>query len=172
MGVLFLFVNFTVAQIATFPDPENFPGSESAIYPQNAGGGTQYPPNRQPGADFFEDQINLPQLNGYTTAAGGGFTGAYPGQIVGLGVDPVRGIVVNANLNVGSSGKAATGRSGRGAASGNGFGLSETKLPARTDIHTTDFIDTDLNAGSSVVPPHGRCSRRRYVDLNSLPFFW
>merc|ERR1712039_181970 len=86
------------------------------------------------------------------TWAGGGFTGAYPGQIVGLGVDPVRGIVVNANLNVGSSGKAATGRSGRGAASGNGFGLSEPKWPARTDIHTTDFIDTDLNAGSPVVP--------------------
>merc|ERR1711874_923618 len=134
--------------IFNFPDPEDFPGAAGADFPQNAGGGTHFPPIGDPDADFFEDQVDLPATNGLT----GGLTGVYPGQNFGRGVDPVRGILPYANLNVGSSGRAATGRSGHGAASGNGFGIAETKLPDRTDVHTTDFITVSLSGAGSVLP--------------------
>mmetsp|Transcript_18488 Transcript_18488/g.26066 ORF Transcript_18488/g.26066 Transcript_18488/m.26066 type:complete len:173 (+) Transcript_18488:21-539(+) len=155
--VLALALLFAVASAQTFfnfPDPEDFPGNglDVANFPQNAGGGTHFPPLGDPDADFFEDQTDLPPFEGWTTGATGGLTGHYPGQVRNKGVDPVRGILVNANLNVGSSGRAATGRSGHGAASGNGYGIAETKWPDRLDIHTTDFITTSLNSGSSLVP--------------------
>jgi len=150
---LLLLCSVVVAQVFTFPDPADFPGNGLDVqnFPQNAGGGTQFPPFG-PGADFFEDQTELPPFEGWTTGSTGGLTGAYPGQSLTFGVDPVRGILADANLNVGSSGKAATGRSGRGAASGNGFGIAETKWPDRIDIHTTDFITTSLSPANQIVP--------------------
>ena len=157
MKVLFavlLLCSVALAQttIFNFPDPEDFPGSSQADFPQNAGGGIHQPPIGDPDALFFEDQADLPPFEGWTTGVTGGLTGAYPGQSTGKGVDPVRGILVNADFNHGSSGRAATGRSGRGAASGNGFGISDTKLPGRTDIHTTDFISVSLSPASTLVP--------------------
>ena len=140
------FVCYVSAQlIADFDDPPFFPGSsdneDQINFPQNAGGGVHLPPF-YPDAIFFDDQpqrANLPAA-GYTTSADDGLTGAYPGQLTNRGVDPVRGIVTGANLNGGSSSASVTGRSGRGAASGNGFGISETKWPDRTNIHTGEFI--------------------------------
>ena len=168
--VILALVSLVLAQggvtvnVANFPDPADFPGNglDSSNYPQNAGGGDElgihYPPIGAPDAVVFEDQPNLAENNGWTTGLGGGLTGAYPGQITNFGVDPVRGIVVGANLNKGSSSASAGyGRSGRAAASSNGFSLSETKWPDRTNIHTTDFIDVKLNAvsvsaGSHLIP--------------------
>mmetsp|Transcript_63258 Transcript_63258/g.95446 ORF Transcript_63258/g.95446 Transcript_63258/m.95446 type:complete len:173 (-) Transcript_63258:67-585(-) len=153
-GLLLLCSLVAAQNVFNFPDPADFPGNgrDAANFPQNAGGGTHFPDLGEPDAPFFEDQTNLPAFEGWSTGATGGLTGAYPGQVRNKGVDPVRGILVNANLNVGSSGKAATGRSGRGAASGNGFGIAETKFPDRLDIHTTDFISTSLSSGNSLVP--------------------
>mmetsp|Transcript_20632 Transcript_20632/g.35222 ORF Transcript_20632/g.35222 Transcript_20632/m.35222 type:complete len:170 (-) Transcript_20632:95-604(-) len=152
LGLLLLCSVAFAQTIFNFPDPEDFPGAAGADFPQNAGGGTHFPPIGDPDADFFEDQVDLPANNGWTTGLTGGLTGVYPGQNFGRGVDPVRGILPYANLNVGSSGRAATGRSGHGAASGNGFGIAETKLPDRTDVHTTDFITVSLSGAGSVLP--------------------
>ena len=164
LGLISLALAQPTVAVANFPDPFDFPGNGLDInnFPQNAGGGDEngvhYPPIGDPDAVFFVDQPDLPANNGWTTGLGGGLTGAYPGQITNFGVDPVRGIVVGANLNKGSSSASAGyGRSGRGAAAVNGFGLSETKWPDRTNIHTTDFIDAKLNAvsvsaGSQLIP--------------------
>merc|ERR1712137_597002 len=145
---LLLLCGLVAAQVSifNFPDPEDFPGNgrDAANFPQNAGGGTHFPEIGEPDALFFEDQTNLPPFEGWTTGSTGGLTGHYPGQVRNKGVDAVRGILVNANLNVGSS--------GRGAASGNGFGIAETKWPDRLDIHTSDFISTSLSGASTLVP--------------------
>lgn len=154
LAFVLLFSLVSAQTFFNFPDPDDFPGNgrDDENFPQNAGGGTHFPDLGLPDADFFVDQTDLPPFEGWTTGATAGLTGHYPGQVRNKGVDPVRGILVNANLNVGSSGRAATGRSGHGAASGNGFGIAETKWPDRLDIHTTDFISTSLSAGSSLVP--------------------
>ena len=154
-----------IVNVANFPDPPFFPGNgldTNTNYPQNAGGGDEagihYPPIGAPDAVFFNEQPELAANNGWTTGLGGGLTGAYPGQITNFGVDPVRGIVVGANLNKGSSSASGGhGRSGKAAGSSNGFGIAETKWPDRINIHTTDFIDVKLNAvsvsaGSHLIP--------------------
>eukprot|EP00011_Vannellida_sp_DIVA3-517-6-12_P009023 CAMPEP_0114609100 /NCGR_PEP_ID=MMETSP0168-20121206/2916_1 /TAXON_ID=95228 ORGANISM="Vannella sp., Strain DIVA3 517/6/12" /NCGR_SAMPLE_ID=MMETSP0168 /ASSEMBLY_ACC=CAM_ASM_000044 /LENGTH=173 /DNA_ID=CAMNT_0001820011 /DNA_START=38 /DNA_END=559 /DNA_ORIENTATION=- len=151
LALLVVFAGVAAAQF--FGDPGDFPGNtlDVANFPQNAGG-EHFPPIGAPDTLFFTGQnAGAGVGNTFTTGLTGGLTGAYPGQVSNTGVDPVRGIVLTNLASQGSSSSSVTGRSGHGAASSNGFGIAETKYPDRLNVHTTDFITTDLDSSSANV---------------------
>jgi hypothetical protein len=125
--------------VDNIPEPEYFPNDIHNLlynYPQDAG--LDNP------AKFFDYQVEGGVGPTFTTGFTGGLTGAFPGQVDNAfqGVDPVRGIVVvNLANNGGSSSGGGILRGGVGGASGNGFGITETKYPARFNLPVDGLLD-------------------------------
>ena len=119
-------------------ESRQYPGA--GITPQTQGGSFETGPfNSQPvltGVPY-----NFEGFTQALTPTQNGIGGAFPGQVIGTGVDPVRGVFRTARNGYGHSGSSATGRSGHGAASGDGFFFADTQYPDRTGLAATQFIN-------------------------------
>jgi hypothetical protein len=143
-------------------EPSAYPGS-SVIKPQNQGG------SLQTAGPFGATQTTLSGIQygfpGYTQVVTANqvpaLGGAFRGQVIGAGVDPIRGVFRTARNGFGHSSASATGRSGHGAASGDGFFFADTKYPERQGLGADQFIEKGrlpeqldtANSASAVVAP-------------------